>query len=387
MNIQDIDRQYIAATYNRFPVSFLSGKGSLLTDDEGKQYIDLGAGIAVNTLGLCDDEWVQAVTYQLQTLQHVSNIYTTQPGALLARELCSRTGMKKVFLSNSGAEANECMIKAARKYARDRYGEQRQRIITLENSFHGRTITTLSATGQPEFHKHFGPFTGGFAYTPANDTGALISLIEQETPAAVMIEIIQGEGGVKVLSSQFLQAISEICREQDILLLIDEIQTGNGRTGTLYAYMQYELSPDIVSTAKGLAGGLPLGATMFGEKTADTLIAGTHGSTFGGNPVCCAGALNILSRLTGELLTGVMDKGNRIRRVLGGCKGVKEVTGLGLMIGIDTVRPAAEIVSGALANGVACLLAHDRVRLLPALNIPDELLNKALDVLRKEMGK
>ncbi len=284
------DKSYIANTYARFPVALVSGNGSLCYDEDGKEYIDLGAGIAVNAFGFADEGWADAVTAQLRTLQHASNLYYTAPDVRLAKLLCEKTGMKKVFFSNSGAEANECAIKTARKYAAMKKGADTYRIVTLENSFHGRTLATLAATGQAAYHRDFLPLTPGFLHIPANDTDALKNVCNTEKIAAVMLECVQGEGGVIALDKAFVQAAAELCAQKDILLVCDEVQCGNGRTGALYAYMNYGVRPDIVSTAKGLGGGLPLGATLFGEKTQDVLAAGDHGSTFGGNPVCCAGA-------------------------------------------------------------------------------------------------
>ncbi|MCL2508319.1 MAG: acetylornithine/succinylornithine family transaminase [Oscillospiraceae bacterium] len=381
-NIFDLDKNYIENTYARFPVALVSGKGSLLYDSEGRRYIDLGGGIAVNSFGASDDEWVNAVTAQLGKLQHTSNLYYTEPQVTLAQMLCERTGMKKVFFSNSGAEANECAIKAARKYAFDKYGEgKRPNIVTLKNSFHGRTLATLTATGQDGYHTYFNPFPEGFLYADANDIGAMESLVGAGGVCAVMIELVQGEGGVMALEPSYVKALSELTAENDVLLIIDEVQTGNGRAGALYAYMDYDVAPDIVTTAKGLAGGLPLGATMFSEKTAGTLKAGDHGSTFGGNPVCAAGAVNILSRIDGELLAGVREKSAYLFERLGKAEGVISVSGAGLMIGIRTKRPAKEVAAGCLEKGVLVLTAKDRVRLLPALNIPAELLAEAAETL------
>lgn len=385
--IETLDRQYIAATYKRFDLFLSKGQGSLAEDESGKTYIDLGAGIAVNTFGYCDPIWIEAVTKQLSTLQHTSNLYYTAPCARLAEALCQRTGFRKVFFSNSGAEANECAIKAARKYMHDRYPGVRQTILTLKNSFHGRTIATLAATGQEGFHQHFGPFPAGFDYVDADDTDATLARMAKPDVGAIFIELVQGEGGLYVLPKAFVTAIYDYCRAHDILLLVDEVQTGNGRTGTLYAYEQFGIQPDILSTAKGLAGGLPLGATLFGEKTADVLCAGDHGSTFGGNPVAAAGALSILERLDETLLGQVREKSEFILSELSCAKGVRSVSGLGLMLGIEPERPAAEIIAGCQARGVLCLTAKQKIRLLPALNIPDALLKQAILVLKEELAK
>ena len=374
------DKEFVANTYARFPIDIVSGKGSLVTDSDGKEYIDLGSGIAVNTFGVADDEWIKAVTAQLGKFQHTSNLYYTEPCAALAEELCKRTGMKKVFFSNSGAEANECAIKAARKYAADKKGKDCFKIITLNNSFHGRTLTTLAATGQEAFHRDFLPLTEGFVSVEPTPE-ALTAAVGDDT-AAIMFEIVRGEGGVIPLERPFIDAAVGIAKEKDILLIADEVQCGNGRSGKLYAYMNYGFMPDIVSTAKGLCGGLPLGATMLGEKVENVFTPGSHGSTFGGNPVCCAGALNILSRLDDALLREVSEKSEYIFSEMSGADGVESVSGLGLMIGIKTKKPAKEVVSECIKNGVLVLTAKDRVRLLPALNIPFDLLKKALEILK-----
>lgn len=374
------DKEFVANTYARFPIDIVSGKGSLVTDSDGKEYIDLGSGIAVNTFGVADDEWIKAVTAQLGKFQHTSNLYYTEPCAALAEELCKRTGMKKVFFSNSGAEANECAIKAARKYAADKKGKDCFKIITLNNSFHGRTLTTLAATGQEAFHRDFLPLTEGFVSVEPTPE-ALTAAVGDDT-AAIMFEIVRGEGGVIPLERPFIDAAIGIAKEKDILLIADEVQCGNGRSGKLYAYMNYGFMPDIVSTAKGLCGGLPLGATMLGEKVENVFTPGSHGSTFGGNPVCCAGALNILSRLDDALLREVSEKSEYIFSEMSGADGVESVSGLGLMIGIKTKKPAKEVVSECMKNGVLALTAKDRVRLLPALNIPFDLLKKALEILK-----
>ncbi len=380
--ITETDKQYIANTYARFPVELVSGKGSVIVDSNGKEYIDLGSGIAVTSFGIADNEWIKAVTEQLNKLQHTSNLYYTEPCAMLAKMLCERTGMKKVFFSNSGAEANECAIKAARKYAAEKKGADCYTIITLENSFHGRTLTTLSATGQEHYHELFQPLTPGFIHTPAEDTEKLKKLVRENKIAAIMIECVQGEGGVNSLSIPFVRSVAEICEKDDILLIVDEVQTGNGRTGELYAYMNYGITPDIVSTAKGIGGGLPLGACMLGDKVENVLGFGDHGSTFGGNPVCCAGAISILERIDAAFLAGVKKKSQFVFDALSECKGIKSISGMGLMIGVETEKPASEIVKLCMEKGVLCLTAKNKVRLLPALNIPFEILNQAVDIIR-----
>ena len=382
-NIKELDKKYVANTYARFPVLLEHGSGSLVYDDAGKEYIDLGAGIAVTSFGIADSEWAAAVTQQLTKLQHCSNLYFTGPCALLAEKLCEATGMKKVFFGNSGAEANECAIKAARKYSFDKYGPDRYKIVTLVDSFHGRTIATLSATGQPDLQNGFQPMVPGFIYTPANDCEALKALVESESGiCAFMFELIQGESGVNVLTQEFVDCMVSLAKEHDILLVDDEVQSGNGRTGTLYAWMQYSFTPDIMSTAKGLGGGLPIGACLLGEKVQDTMGAGTHGSTFGGNPAVCAGALNILSRIDDELLADVKAKGEYIVKELSGAPGVKGISGKGLMIGIETEKSAGDVLAECMANGVLVLTAHGKVRLVPALNIPMELVEKAVAVIK-----
>ena len=383
MNVKQKDKEFIAGTYARFPIVISEGKGSLLKDEAGKEYIDLGTGIAVNTFGAADNDWINAVTAQLNKIQHTSNLYFTKPAAELAEMLCNRTGMKKVFFSNSGAEANECAIKVARKYAAEKKGEEYNTIITLKNSFHGRTITTLAATGQEVFHKDFLPLTEGFVYAEANNIADLKQKVNENKVAAIMFETVQGEGGVVPLTKEFVKAIAEIAKEQDILMIADEVQTGNGRTGMLYGYMNYGITPDIVSTAKGLGGGLPIGATLLGEKAKDVLTAGSHGSTFGGNPVCCAGALNILSRIDDDLLAEVREKSEYIINELTSAKGVKSVTGLGLMLGIETEKDAGEVIDLCRENGVLVIKAKTKVRLLPALNIPWEQLKKAVQIIKK----
>ena len=382
MNIQNIDREYIAGTYARFPLTVVSGKGSLVYDENGKEYIDLGTGIAVNTFGVADDEWIKAVTEQLYKCQHTSNLYYSEPCALLAKMLCERTGMKKIFFSNSGAEANEAAIKVARKYAAEKKEKDTYTIITLNNSFHGRTITTLAATGQDVFHADFTPLTEGFVYAEANDLDSVKKLIAENKVAAIMFELVQGEGGVCPLEKDFVDGLVALAKEHDILLIDDEVQTGNGRTGELYAYMNYGFIPDIVSTAKGLGGGLPIGACLLGEKVKDILTPGSHGSTFGGNPIACAGAVNVLSRLDASLLAQVREKSEYIFNELNGASGVKSVSGMGLMIGIETEKDASEILSVCRENGVLAIKAKQKVRLLPALNIPMTVLEKAVAVIK-----
>ncbi len=387
-NIKELDREYIANTYARADVLFTSGQGAQIFDDQGKSYIDLGAGIAVNIFGCADEGWRNAVVEQLSKLQHMSNLYYTEPCVKLAKLLCERSGMKRVFFGNSGAEANECAIKTARKWAFDKYGDESySTIITLKGSFHGRTITTLSATGQEEFHTKFGPFTPGFVYASAQDAADVERLAKEHKCCAVMMELCQGEGGVNALEREYVNQVVEIAEKYGMLTIVDEVQTGNGRTGTLYAYMQYGFTPDIVSTAKGLGGGLPLGACLLGERVQDTLDAGSHGSTFGGNPVACAGAYNIISRIDDKLLEDVRKKSAIARRELEGSKGIKSVSGLGLMIGIECEKPAGEVVSEALKRGVIALTAHGKVRLVPPLTITEEQLTRAITILKEVIAE
>lgn len=380
------DNEYIANTYSRFPLTLTRGRGSLLYDENGKEYTDLGTGIAVNGFGVADSVWAGAVTMQLNTLPHTSNLYYSAPCAELAEELCKRTGMKKVFFSNSGAEANECAIKAARKYAEDK-GNAGAKIITLKNSFHGRTLATLAATGQDTFHKDFLPVTPGFAYVDPDSPEALEAAVAEGNVCAIMIEVVQGEGGVVPLKPEFAAKAASLAEANDILLICDEVQIGNGRSGALYGYMNYGLKPDIVTTAKGLGGGLPIGATLLGEKVKDTLTPGSHGSTFGGNPVCCAGALSIIKRIDDKLLAGVRERSEYIFSELSGAKGVVSVSGMGLMIGVETVRPAADVIADCMAEGVLVIKAKNKVRLLPALNIPFDLLERAVSILKEVCAK
>ena len=382
MSIISLDQEFVAGTYGRFPVELVSGRGSVVTAADGKEYIDMGSGIGVTAFGFADPVWVNAVTAQTVKLQHTSNLYYTEPCARLARLLCEKTGMRKVFFSNSGAEANECAIKVARKYSAAKKGPECCTVLTLVNSFHGRTLTTLAATGQDHFHKDFQPLTPGFAHVEANNIPQLEAAVESMNPAGILLECVQGEGGVNPLTREFVQAAAALARKYDIPLIIDEVQTGNGRTGTLYAYMQFGIQPDIVSTAKGLGGGLPIGATMLGEKVQFVLGPGDHGSTYGGNPVCCAGALSVIGRLDEPFLAEVRGKSEFVFRALSQAPGVESVSGLGLMIGIKTAKPAREVVAACMERGVLCLTAKDKVRLLPALNIPMEDLEKAVAVIK-----
>ena len=387
MDIKTLDHQYVANTYKRFPVQIVSGHGSVVTDRDGKDYIDLGTGIAVNAFGMGDAQWQEAVIDQIHKFQHTSNLYYTEPCARLARLLCEKTGMKKVFFSNSGAEANECAIKVARKYAAEKKGPDYYTILTLEHSFHGRTLTTLAATGQDEFHKDFQPLTPGFVHAKVNDLADVLEKARTHKLAGILIEVVQGEGGVIKLDEDFVQGIAQLCREQDIVLMCDEVQVGNGRSGYLYGYMHYGIQPDVFTTAKGLCAGLPLGATVLGEKVETVLGYGDNGSTFGGNPICCAGAISTLSRMDEALLAGVRERSERIVSALTGKKGVKSVSGLGLLLGIDPERDCGTVINECLEEGVLVLSAHGKVRLLPALNIPLDQLDQALAVLVDVLGR
>ncbi|MBQ8351625.1 MAG: acetylornithine/succinylornithine family transaminase [Clostridia bacterium] len=375
------DQAYVAGTYKRFPVEIVSGKGSVVYDETGKRYIDMGSGIGVTSFGIADDAWIAAVTAQLGKVQHTSNLYYTSPCARLAEMLCTRTGMKKVFFCNSGAEANECAIKVARKYAAAK-GEGRATIVTLWNSFHGRTLTTLAATGQDHYHELFQPLTPGFRHIEAGNLEQLKEAISASDTAALLIECVQGEGGVIALDPAYVKEAERLCREHDVLLMVDEVQTGNGRTGSLYAYMQMGITPDVVSTAKGLGGGLPLGAALLGKKVENVLGFGDHGSTFGGNPAACAGAISVLERMDDAFLAAVCEKSDYIRTTLQNAPGVEAVSGMGLMVGIKTTAPAADVVRVCMERGVLCLTAKDKVRLLPALNIPQGVLAEAIETIK-----
>ena len=382
MNIMDMDKAYVAGTYKRFPVEIVSGKGSHAVDSQGKTYVDMGSGIGVTAFGYGDEAWKAAVTEQLDKVQHTSNLYYTEPCAKLAKLLCEKTGMKKVFFANSGAEANECAIKAARKYSAGKKGADCYTIVTLQNSFHGRTLTTLAATGQDHFHELYQPLTPGFVHVPANDIQALKDCVAKVKVAGILMEVVQGEGGVLPLTAEYLAAANKLAHEQDIPLMMDEVQIGNGRSGKLYGYMNFDVQPDIVSTAKGLGGGLPIGACLLGKKVQNVLGFGDHGSTYGGNPVCCAGGVSIIGRLTDDFLAEVQKKSAYVFQTLTGAPGIESVTGLGLMIGVKPVAPAAEVVKKCMERGVLCLTAKNKVRLLPALNIPMEDLQFAVETIR-----
>lgn len=381
-----MDGRYVAPTYARFPVAFARGRGCYLWDEGGKRYTDMGSGIAVHALGHGNRAWQRAVCRQARRLAHVSNLYHSRPQGELAQALCERSGLKKVFFCNSGAEANECAIKVARKYAADRYGEgQRPVVLTLTGSFHGRTLATLAATGQEGFHRYFGPFPGGFRHVPPNDIPALEAALGKGDVCALLVEPIQGEGGVNPLTRAYLQAARRLTEEKDALLLLDEIQTGMGRTGALFAYQQMGIVPDGLTLAKALAGGLPMGACLMGERAQQALGPGDHGSTFGGNPVCAAGALALLRQLDAGLLAQVADKGAYIRSQLEGLDGVRAITGAGLMLGIETEKEPRALVQALLGRGVVALTAKNKLRLLPPLTIPWRALRQATQIIKEEM--
>lgn len=381
-DFETLDKEYIVNVYNRLDAVIDHGKGSVLYDANGKQYIDLSAGIAVNIFGVCDDVWKQAVIDQLNKLSHISNVFYTEPQVILAQKLCEKTGMKKVFFSNSGAETNECAIKTARKYSHDKYGDGRYTIITLKNSFHGRTLATLSACGQDELHEDFGPFPEGFVYADPDDFESVKQLAEKNNVCAIMMEMVQGEGGVHPLDVDFVKSVADYAHAHDILIIVDEVQTGNGRTGALYAYMNYGIEPDIVTTAKAIGGGLPLAATLFADSCQHTLTSHTHGSTFGGNPICAAGAISIIDRIDDDLLKEVREKGAYVKQELEACKNVESVSGMGLMIGVNLKKDLTTVVNGCIDAGVLVLTANGLLRLLPPLNIPWDTLKKGISIIK-----
>lgn len=383
MTTQQSDRQYVAHTYNRFPLEIVGGKGSTVYGADGREYIDLGSGIAVNIFGLCDEPWQRAVTQQLGKFQHTSNLYYSAPVAQLAQMLCERTGMSKVFFSNSGLEANECAVKAARKWGCTHKGSDYYNIITLKKSFHGRSIAMLAATGQEHYHEQFQPLPEGFLYADVGDAEGLERLMTENHCAAVMIEVVQGEGGVTPIGQEFASQLAALVKKHDLLLIADEVQIGNGRSGKLYGYMHYGLTPDLVTTAKGLGGGLPIGATLFSERVQDVFSPGDHGSTFGGNATCCAGAVNILSRIDAALLRGVEERSAFLVSELSGAKGIKTVRGMGLMLGFEPEQPARAFAEKLLENGVLVTTAKQMIRLLPALNIPMEQLKTAVQIIKR----
>jgi len=387
--IKELEEKYVIHSYGRHPVAIDHGKGATLWDTEGKEYIDFTSGIGVTSLGHGDEGWVKAVSDQAAKLAHISNLYYTQPYAEVAGKLCGRTGMSKVMFGNSGAEANEAMIKLARKYSYDKYGKGRGTIITLHNSFHGRTITTLAATGQDKFHDYFFPFTEGFRYADANDMDSIDAVAGHDV-CGIMMELVQGEGGVLPLDKEFVQAVANLCAKRDWLLLIDEVQTGVGRTGSLFAFQQYGIQPDVVSFAKGIAGGLPFGGIMVNDKCAEVFTPGTHGTTFGGNPVAAAAASYVLDAIDDEFLLQVQEKGDYLRAQIEAmdipCLGATR--GLGMMIGIEVKgdKTNRELAAKLLQHGLMCLTAGPGLRLLPPLVITREEMDKGLAIMKAALS-
>ena len=383
--IKQLDSDYIAQTYGRFNLALSHGKSCQVWDFEGNEYLDFTSGIGVNSLGWADEDWLKAVVHQASSLAHTSNLFFTEPSSRLAKKLAEVSGLKRVFFANSGAEANEGAIKTARKYSHDKYGKDRATVLTLVNSFHGRTISTLSATGQEVFHQHFFPFTKGFDHTPANELRALETRLGQKDVCAIILEVVQGEGGVCSLDHEYLQGVQALCHQYDVLLIIDEVQTGIGRTGTMFAYQQFGLTPDIITLAKGLGGGLPIGAFVLGEKVQDTLGKSDHGSTFGANPVSCAGANAVLAKIDDVFLAEIKRKGEKLQKALAALPKVKSVSGLGLMIGVEFEEgtKAADIVAKCIEKGVLFLTAKTKLRLLPPLIINDEQIEKGIALLKE----
>ena len=387
--IKQLDSDYIAQTYGRFNLALSHGKGCQVWDFEGNEYLDFTSGIGVNSLGWADEDWLKAVVHQASSLAHTSNLFFTEPSSRLAKKLSEASGLKRVFFANSGAEANEGAIKTARKYSHDKYGKDRATVLTLVNSFHGRTISTLSATGQEVFHQHFFPFTKGFDHTPANELRALETRLGQKDVCAIILEVVQGEGGVCSLDHEYLQGVQALCHQYDVLLIIDEVQTGIGRTGTMFAYQQFGLTPDIITLAKGLGGGLPIGAFVLGEKVQNTLGKSDHGSTFGANPVSCAGANAVLAKIDDAFLAEIKRKGEKLQKALAVLPKVKSVSGLGLMIGVEFEEgtKAVDIVAKCIEKGVLFLTAKTKLRLLPPLIINDEQIEKGIAVLKEVLGE
>jgi acetylornithine/N-succinyldiaminopimelate aminotransferase len=377
------DLKYIANTYKRNGVAIIGGSGAVARDINNNKYVDMSSGIGVNSLGYCDEKWVRAVRKQAELLNHTSNLFYTIPQVELAKTLCLRTGYQKAFFSNSGAEANECAIKTARKYSFDKYGDGRNVVITLVNSFHGRTVTTLSATGQDVFHNYFFPFTEGFEYVKSGDVEGIKSVVSKGGVCAIMLEFIQGEGGVIPQEKAFIAEVAKICEENDILFIADEVQTGVGRTGKFLASEHFKVKPDITTLAKGLGGGLPIGATLFNEKTADVLTYSTHGTTFGGNPIVCQGANTVLEEIDEMLLMEVKAKGNYIKKQLEDSPYIESISGLGLMLGVKFKGEisAGEVVSRCIEKGALFLTAKEKLRMLPPLNITIDEIDEAIGIL------
>ncbi len=390
-DIKELDKKYVTGTYNRFPVLITHGKNDLCWDENGKEYIDLESGYGTNSFGFCDDTWLEAVTTQLHKVQHTSNLYYTEPCAKLASLLAEKTGMANMFFANSGGEANECALKAARRYQKIHKGSECFEIISMENSFHGRSYGSLTATCNPHYHEDFEPLVPGFKYAKFNDVESVKAVVDSKKTAAILVECVQGEGGVNVMTQEFADGLATICKENDILLICDEVQAGNARTGKFYSYEHFGLNPDIVTTAKGVGGGLPIGICMFSEKTKEALIPGTHGTTFGGNPVACAGAISLIERMDQNFLDSVNRKSQMVFNALEGKKGIAKVEGLGLMVAFTPAeKKASDIVNECIDQGVLCITAgpsNEKVRLLPPLTITEEHLAKALEVIAKIAAK
>lgn len=379
--IQKLDKEKIVGTYGRYDLAADHGKGAVCVDTDGKEYIDFTSGIGVNSLGFCDDKWIKAVTAQLKKLQHASNLFYTEPQVKVADILTQRTGMKKVFFANSGAEANEVAIKTARKYSNNKYGNDINWIVTLKNSFHGRTMATITATGQDTYHKDFYPFVRHFSYCKPDDIQDLHKKVTDKT-CAVMLEIVQGEGGVVNLDKEFVKAVESLCRQKDMVFIVDEVQTGIGRTGKLFAYEYFDVEPDIVTFAKGIGGGLPIGGALFSERVCDVLQPGNHGTTYGGNPVACAGALEVLNRIDDAFLKDVEKKGAYLKEKLAAIPEVASVSGMGLMLGVELKKKKAkDAVAEALKKGLMILTAKEKIRLLPPLTITYEEMDQGLKIL------
>ena len=384
--IKKLDQEKIVGTYSRYDMVADHGKGAKCVSVDGKEYIDFTAGIGVNCLGFCDDGWVEAVTAQLKKLQHVSNLFYSEPQVKAADLLTKRTGLKKVFFGNSGAEANEAAIKTARKYGTTQRGVHVNKIISLANSFHGRTMATITATGQEKYHKFFTPFLEGFKYCEANNIEQLKSLVDDDT-CAIMMEMVQGEGGVLDLDPDFVKAAEQLCHEHDLVFIVDEVQTGIGRTGKLFAYEYFDVTPDIVTFAKGIGGGLPIGGVLFGEKCCDVLKPGDHGTTYGGNPVACAGAVEVLTRIDAAFLKEVQKKSAYLKDKLQALPHVTSVSGLGLMLGVSLEgKEAPDVVKKALEEGLMVLTAKDKVRLLPPLTITYDEIDQGVEILKKALS-
>lgn len=383
MNYREMDKEYIAGTYSRYDLVAEKGKGSILTDETGREFIDFTAGIGVNSLGFCDEHWINAVVGQVKKLQHTSNLYYTKPCVDLAKKICEKTGMSKFFFGNSGAEANEGAIKVARKYGGLK-NSSKVDIVTLNMSFHGRTITTVKATGQEDMHKFFGPFPRGFVYADANDIESLKKSVNENT-CGIMLEMVQGEGGITVLNQDFVDTAVSLCKTYDALLIIDEVQTGVGRTGKFFAYEHFGIKPDIVTFAKGMGGGLPIGGFILGEKASDVLVSGDHGSTFGGNPIVASGGCAVVDTMDENFLMQVREKGEYIVKELSKMKNIHDISGLGMMIGFKVKGiEAKEFLKRCLNRGLMVLTAKEKVRLLPPLNISEDDIKEGLDIIREE---